>query len=227
MKNQTPYLDPKSSKPKVFETNDSPRPITKAPIYPCCCGANQESFFYVFTIILMFDQLFVVMSRMALAIDITNGFNIVSFLFACLFLAWIIKILFDYRQNGNYATDYAYTFSIVLIILSCISTLIMIYFLIYFTVIRTQISKITTWVVLSLEMNLLELNVFILLALLICLYMIYLSSVYCFVIKNKRREMQKMAIQGYPQNLEQIEQDLEETHKTELNEENHIKANLV
>jgi membrane protein implicated in regulation of membrane protease activity len=248
MNNETPNPEPKpesttpqfetpkpeSQEPEVIEpTHQSESQVisespTKALVYPCCCGANQETFFYVFTILMAIDQSFTVL-RLLVSVFVTGSGQVVfAFLIAGAFLGWIIKVLIDYKKDGNYGTPYAYFLSIVALVMSCIWLGALVLICLLFCIIGgTALSFISE----NYDIAGFAFGIIIaalMFGIILMAYVVYLLYLYYTVVKNKKEEMESKSVEeGEEEEGEKVEESVAQTQKSQLDEAKNMEANLV
>ena len=196
--------------------------ITAKPIYPCCCGVNQKSYFFVFTILLIINYSFALIRQIILTIILPNGLMLINLILAGIFLAWIIYVLVDYIKTGNYGSTFAYVFSIISLVLSYVVLLIAFVAVFIYCVMGTKALSVISGEIPDVGQAF-GLSIFIFgLFILIWGYVTFLMHLYFTVIKNKREEMNRMA---KDESLDVESQ--EATYKSNLDESQNRKANLV
>ena len=153
-------------------------------VYPCfcCLSTTNETFFQVFTILLMLDG---IIKLICLMILMAINFTLALMLPLLLILSFVIKVILVYRkysQEGVYGTNLAYVFSFfifamfILLLASLLIASLLIVFMnhqVFSSFLGLDNSVLTCYLVLLLPL---------------CIYMNFLSYTYFSVIQQERKE---------------------------------------
>ena len=228
-------LERDNSQPEILDIENSisegskseEESITKKPIYPCCCGANQESFFFVFTILMIFDQSFAFLRQIVYFVSNGGASIVLSLLLSGAFLAFMIYVLIDYKKTGNYGSSYAYILSIITLVLSSIVLGVSILIFVLFCIIgATAISFLDNVLPITGAAFGFAVVLFLTIILFLC-YVTYLLYLYYTVVKNKKEEIEKMTKNEQKEEDKVEEESQAATEKPQLDEAKNMEANLV
>ena len=171
---------------KELSSKEHKRPL----VYPCCCGAKHDKFFFVFTILLMIEQSLSFLSELKGFLSYRSSGLFVSCLLSGLLLAWIIKVFVDFMKQGLYGTGWAYGLGLTYFIFSCINSgiiLLILIILIAFTSVFNSMVFDVNHIGIAFGIIL----AIIVLIFLLSLYIIYLCFLYFSVIKNEKNKTEK------------------------------------
>ena len=181
MKSVHSDLSNTNPKPSSVTENSIVKKSSSNMIYPCCCGVKEESFYNVFTILIMIDQSFKLLAHIYLLVTNFGLYSISACLISLGFLGWAACNYYTYKKTQNYSSDSDYFFSLALLILICIFVGLLIFFAISLFILGTElVPEFNEMTSSSIFLT------FMLFVFPLYFYGTYLVYLYFMVIKNER-----------------------------------------